>query len=154
MLEHLIRQNISQVVVLSAGWRAFRKLYDGIAMLEFLDESENMYKEQTSAGEIFIEKIKSLPSPARESALKEHVESVISELLHFVRESLDTGKSLPEIRLDSMMAVRLRARLLNDLGVSPMVGEFLGGSSIASLSDKVVRQFDEQNQFEQQHFNV
>ncbi|WP_019422236.1 hypothetical protein [Paenibacillus sp. OSY-SE] len=30
----------------------------------------------------------------------------------------------------------------------------LGGSTIASLSDKVVRQFDEQNQFEQQHFNV
>lgn len=145
LLEYLIVQNISQVVVLSAGWRAFRKLYDGIKMLELLDESEDLSKDLSAAKEAIIEQIQTLSSSAREAVLIEYVEGFISELLHFARESLDTTKSLPEIGLDSMMAVQLRARLLNELGVSPMVGELLSGNSISLLCDKVVRQFNEQH---------
>jgi len=151
LFEHLIGQNVTQIVALSAGWRAFRKLYDDIPLLELLEEEESDYYGASASGELAIETIKMLAPHERELAVRRHVEAIIADLLHFAADAVDATKALPEIGLDSMMAIRLRARLLNELGVAPMVGELLSGNSIMALSDKMVRQFDEQHQLAKEY---
>ncbi len=154
LFEHLLGQNVTQIVALSAGWRAFRKLYDYIPLLELLEEDDSGCAGVSESGELAIEAIKMLAPHERELAVRQHLEIIIADLLHFAADEVDTTKALPEIGLDSMMAIRLRARLLNEFGVAPMIGELLSGNSISSLSGKLVRQFVEQHQLAREYSSV
>lgn len=132
----------------------FRKLYDYIPLLELLEEDDSGCAGVSESGELAIEAIKMLAPHERELAVRQHLEIIIADLLHFAADEVDTTKALPEIGLDSMMAIRLRARLLNEFGVAPMIGELLSGNSISSLSGKLVRQFVEQHQLAREYSSV
>lgn len=150
LLEHLMGQHTAQVAVLSADWQSVRMFYPGLPLLNLLDQktyaNQNRQEGKMSwpDGELPI-------NPAeRRKALVEQFTMIIAELLYYEKDSLDTSKSLPEIGLDSMMAVKLRNRVHNQFGIAPMVGDLLSGNSISVLGENLVLQFEEANQLTMQ----
>lgn len=150
LLEHLIGQNSAQVAVLSAEWRSVRKLYPGVALLNLLDKQAAQQGEGAEEEAGSIELLKSLEASQRGPFIQQKFAALVADLLHFDRDSLDTSKTLPEIGLDSMMAIKLRIRIQNEFGVAPMVGDMLSGYSIATVAEMMTRQFEEQLQTELQ----
>ncbi|CAH1195753.1 5-methyl-1-naphthoate synthase [Paenibacillus plantiphilus] len=143
LLEHLIGQNCAQVAVLSAEWRSVRKLYPGVALLNVLDKQAGQQGDGTDETSS-VDAIKALDASERGPFILKQFAALVAELLHFDSESLDTTKTLPEIGLDSMMAIKLRIRMQNEFGNAPMVGDLLSGYSIAALAKMITQQFEEQ----------
>ncbi|MBW7474090.1 type I polyketide synthase [Paenibacillus oenotherae] len=143
LLEHLIGQNNAQVAVLSAEWRAVRRLYPGVALLNLLDKQAGQAGDGTTEEATMADLLKTLDASLRGPLILEKFTALVAELLHFDHASLDTTKTLPEIGLDSMMAIKLRIRIQNEFGTAPMVGDLLSGIPITALADKLAEQYEQ-----------
>ncbi|MNR46299.1 Phosphopantetheine attachment site [compost metagenome] len=89
------------------------------------------------------ELLKTLDASLRGPLILEKFTALVAELLHFDHASLDTTKTLPEIGLDSMMAIKLRIRVQNEFGIAPMVGDLLSGIPITALAEKLAEQYEQ-----------
>ncbi|MCD1257840.1 type I polyketide synthase [Paenibacillus athensensis] len=151
LLEHLSGQDCAQVAVLSAEWRAVRRLYPDIALLNLLDQQEGAATaDSTSGGIDWLELLQPLEEAERQRLVADRFAGIVAELLHFEANALDTSKSLPEIGLDSMMAIKLRNRLLSEFTQAPMVGDLLSGLSISGLGCRLTDQLTERLQPERE----
>ena len=73
------------------------------------------------------------PPVDRESA----VTACLAEILDLDPDDIDPGRKLTELGLDSFAAVRLRRRLLDDLGVDLPLTTFLNGATPATVAAAV-----------------
>lgn len=83
-----------------------------------------------------------LSSPDGESDLGTHdvigtLIRVVAHILGSSPENVDVTVPLQSLGLDSLMALRLKDEIANELGVSLPLVSFLDGSSVAALSDEV-----------------
>lgn len=143
LLEHLMAQNVSQMIALSADWRVLSKQFPrDLSLLSLLRAEMRQENDHCNAGEQWLDEMKQRDPAERKAVITERLVALICEVLHYEQSALETDKSLPEIGLDSMMALKLRTSFLNELGVVFMVSELLSGISIEAHAENAVRQFE------------
>lgn len=143
ILEHLMAQDTAQILAVSADWGMLSGQYpQEPPFLSLLCEETKQKKEQHDAKDQWLDRLKELDPAARERLIKEKTLQLVSEILHYEPSVLQQEKSLPEIGLDSMTALKLRSRLLHELGVVFMVSELLSGISIEVHAGNAVQQLE------------
>ncbi|WP_341278004.1 type I polyketide synthase [Paenibacillus sp. FSL H8-0537] len=146
LLEHLIGQPIAQVAVLSAEWNAVRMLYPDTPLLNLLEQKALSEGQQLEEAINWSEKLTTLEPAGRAAAVLAQLTAIIAELLRYEAEFLETTRSLPELGLDSMMAIKLRNRITSEFGCAPMVGDLLSGNTVEMLADVLVSLLEEEQQ--------
>lgn len=154
LLEHLLGQPIAQVAVLSTEWKSVRTLYPDTALLNLLDQKARSEGQQIEETINWSEKLSALEPAVRASAVLVKLTAIIAELLHYDQEFLDTTRSLPELGLDSMMAIKLRNRITGEFGCAPMVGDLLSGNTVEMLGDVLVSLLEEEREAEEHHLEA
>ncbi|WP_170119449.1 type I polyketide synthase [Tumebacillus permanentifrigoris] len=145
ILDYLLGQNVAQTLVLSANWPVLLHQYPkDLPLLALLRKHLDEAGTQSRIGQDFKERLLQLAPDARRSAVQEHFLHLISEFLHYPRPMLEVDKSLPDIGLDSMISLKLKAQVLQDLGVGLMIGELLSGVPIQELAELVMQRQEEQ----------
>ncbi|KQO17260.1 type I polyketide synthase [Paenibacillus sp. Leaf72] len=154
LLEHLLGQPIAQVAVLSAEWNSVRMLYPDTPLLNLLEQKARSEGQQIEETINWSEKLAALEPAGRAAAVLAQLTAIIAELLRYDQEFLETTRSLPELGLDSMMAIKLRNRITSEFGCAPMVGDLLSGNTIEMLSDVLVSLLEEEKQAVEQNLEA
>ena len=144
-LELLIPQQAAQVGVLKLDWQLLREFYPQIAALplvSYLVEDTNEQAKQqvpTTAGN-GIDVIQRATGSERLSLLEQYLSEQVAAVLRVPAERLDIEQPLTTLGLDSLMAIELKNRIEQALGVRVPIVTFLQGPSIAQFASQLLEQ--------------
>jgi acyl transferase domain-containing protein len=145
ILETLLGQDAAQCLVLSADWPLLLHQYPKeMPLLAVLKKHLERAGAEPRGGQQVQELLRQMTPAQRRAAVQEHFLHLISEFLHYPRAMLDLDKSLPDIGLDSMISLKLKAQILQDLGVGLLIGELLSGVPIQEMAAQIVQRYEEQ----------
>jgi acyl transferase domain-containing protein/acyl carrier protein len=82
----------------------------------------------------------------RRQLVETYLQEQLAKVLRLAAFKLDVQQPINKLGLDSLMAVELKNRIQNDLGVTLLVVTFLKGPSLAQLATQVLDQLAEQTE--------
>lgn len=144
-LELLIPQQAAQVGVLKLDWQLLREFYPQIAALPLVsylveDTSEQLAPRTPTSTGSGIDAILRATDSERLSLLEQYLSEQVAAVLRVPAERLDSDQPLTTLGLDSLMAIELKNRLEQALGVRVPIVTFLQGPSIAQFASQLLEQ--------------
>ncbi|MEW6735824.1 MAG: polyketide synthase dehydratase domain-containing protein, partial [Acidobacteriota bacterium] len=141
-MEKLLQQDSVQVGVMRINWQKWSKSHSIAAQSPLLSQLINAeVATQTkinSKAEVLSRNIlANTPPREREQLLRSYIQSQVARVLMLAEDKFDIEQSLLALGLDSLMAVELKNRFQNDLGVVISVVKFLEGANIVQLVDQI-----------------
>jgi len=141
----LLQQHPAQVVVVSANWQ---QLLDSshrakeLALLSELAPGQDGLATNLSAegkqDDLIIEALSTRESDQRQSLLITHLQKELAIVLGIEAAEVDPQESLNNLGLDSLMALELKQRLENGLGIELSMESLMQDPNLIDLSNKVL----------------
>ncbi|KAH3762784.1 alpha/beta fold hydrolase [Pelomyxa schiedti] len=98
---------------------------------------------QSSAGKLFMQKMLALPAGTqRLEMMQRRIVETISTVLSFKPDQVDVNKPLTDMGLDSMVAVEVRAKLEQEVGIPISIVLLMGGPPISKIALALVTQME------------
>ncbi|AOX02678.1 hypothetical protein BJP34_27445 [Moorena producens PAL-8-15-08-1] len=135
-LAKLLGQKSTQVGVLAINWSQFLgQLSGGIKMplLEAFSVAETTQAKDYK----LLKRLKASSQIERKKLLITHLQTEVAKVLGMTAFQIDVQQPLNTMGLDSLMAVELRNRVQNDLGVDVPIVKFIEDISIVGLATEV-----------------
>ena len=148
----LLRQGDAQVVVVSANWQqlldSFRSGREPALLSELAQGRAELAATQDPRGAVghavlqnasfALEALSTVESGQREPLLISHLQKELSFVLGLEAVEIDPQESLQNLGLDSLMALELKQRLENGLGIELPVESLIQEPSLAKLSARLL----------------
>jgi len=135
-LERILLADRSDVGVLEFEWRALSRFLPTAGSPKFSDighgTSENDGDDES--GVDLQRMLRELPEPELHQAVIDMLKVEIGEILRFTADKIDANRSLPEMGLDSLMAVELAVAVESRFGVRLPVMALSESPNIAKLA--------------------
>jgi natural product biosynthesis luciferase-like monooxygenase protein len=147
ILEHSIRQDLTQVAAVKFDWPQFFKASPSASASPVLSQLMRESRIHLSAdappqqmnAQLHRQLISSGPA-LRQKLFEQYALEKVSQVLGTSVHRVDAQTPLVNIGLDSLMAIELKNRIDADLGVRVPMTAFLQGQSIADLAPQVFQQ--------------
>jgi acyl carrier protein len=94
-------------------------------------------------GAAFRQRLAAAPGSERQGLLMERLTQHVARVMGMDLQTIDTGRSLSDLGIDSLMAVELKNRIDGDLRGSIPVTTLLAGPSIEELAGELAGQLDQ-----------
>jgi acyl carrier protein len=78
--------------------------------------------------------LEQVPPSEHPALVQERVAAIVARVLHLEHAQLRVDEPLPNLGLDSLMAVEIKNRLQTETGVNVPLARFLEGASVATLA--------------------
>ncbi|NET25423.1 type I polyketide synthase [Okeania sp. SIO1I7] len=145
-LELLMSGSDVEVGVVPIEWSQWQ---ERVAQWPFLanwqERTTSITTDQTQ-DDTLLEKLKYSPQSDRKNILIAHIQNQAARVLGITDNQIDLQIPLNEIGLDSLMALELRNRILNDLQVDIPITSFMEGITITALSNQLNQQLTQSYQ--------
>jgi len=149
-LEDLLRQGATQTAVMPVDWDEWGQFHARAARAPLLSQllraPENAHSEGVVAeGQDALSREAALAAAPQErlKLLTDYLTRQLARVLRTPVEELDVQTPLNHLGIDSLMAVELRNRVQNQLGVAIPVAKLLEEPSIAQLAELLAQLFEE-----------
>jgi len=116
VLESLLGSNLAQIGVLPVNWSLFQQKLPLLS--DLMSEISLPEIVQTAKPHEFLEKLEKIPTSDRQDVLINHIQEQVSKVLGLKSSQLNLEQGFADMGLDSLMAIELRNRLENSLGIS------------------------------------
>ncbi|GAB1543388.1 hypothetical protein NUACC21_60620 [Scytonema sp. NUACC21] len=147
LLGKLLPQHSAQVAVIPVNWSQLRDVYPAarkIPLLSYLLQEELdvlLEPESVQGKERLTRDVLIAAEPEKQQRLLEsYLSKQVAGVLGLTVSQLDVHQPLNKLGLDSLMAVELKNRIENDLGVVVSVVSFLQGPSVTKLTTQLLEQ--------------
>jgi acyl carrier protein len=148
-LERLVQGNKTQVAVMPIDWKEWQTSYQvfrDIPMLsQLMRESVEAHSIQPEGQGLSREILLSAEPETRQNLLVSYLRDQVGRVLGLKEDHLSLQQPLTDLGLDSLMAVELKNRIENNLGVAVPMVEFLRGPSLNELSTRILEQLTQVN---------
>lgn len=141
----LLRQEIGQVMVISADWQqlldSFRREREPALLSELAQERTPLaatQRSQAAEGDLTIEALSATEPDRRQSLLIAHLQKELSTVLGLEAAEIDPQESLHNLGLDSLMALELKQRLENSLSIELPIESLMQDPSLTQLSAQLL----------------
>jgi phthiocerol/phenolphthiocerol synthesis type-I polyketide synthase D len=141
----LLRQEIGQVMVVSANWQMLLDSFptgSEPALLSELSEGKTSLVANRGArdadGNLTLEALSAIEPGQRQPLLISHLQKELSTVLGVEAVEIDPQESLYNLGLDSLMALELKQRLENGLGITLPIESLMQDPSLTRLSDQLL----------------
>ncbi len=147
VLEKLLAEQPAQVAALPIDWVRFGKSWPaGYKPPIFLDlyqaEVGGAETDQGGAAVFVQEVLLTAPPDERLALLESKLQGMAAESLHLDRSRLDVHQPLNALGIDSIMALELRGRVKDGLGLPISVADLLRGLSVADMAEQFLPQLE------------
>src|SRR5208283_3243449 len=133
VMERLLRQSSTQVVVVPVDWERYRQFYppgtESPLLSELAREEADNSPHASHPGEKRISILAAEPAE-RFQLIKSHLTELVARVLGQSATELDVQQPLSNLGLDSLMAVELKNRIAVELDVNVPMVTFLSGPSV------------------------
>ncbi|WP_162052188.1 type I polyketide synthase [Gloeothece verrucosa] len=136
-LEKLLKQDAAQMAVMPINWTKFLAQFPYNQIPSFYETfvQSSQPKQAQSEGE-FLKQLQSVAPKERQSLLKSFIRLQVAQVLGFSSaESIDVQQGFVELGMDSLMAVELKNRLQNNLGLAISPSLAFDYPTVAALTD-------------------
>jgi myxalamid-type polyketide synthase MxaB len=149
MMGQLLNQDLAQAAILPMNWKVWQNSFPEFRELPMLSQMLDASRESAPVEEggrgLSAELILSAKPEARTDLLQTYLRQQVCRILGLRKDNLDVEHPLTNMGLDSLMALELKNRIENDLGVAVPMVEFLRGPSIAQISELALGKLVETN---------
>ena len=123
LLEHLLSTGATERWVLAAEWErlfesdfliAQKPLFSGLVSGRALDEAGQLLKRRAE----FVSALLPLPSKVRRQRLVTELRELVVDVMRLDRSSVDWRRGLFDMGMDSLMALELKTKLQNHVGIT------------------------------------
>jgi phthiocerol/phenolphthiocerol synthesis type-I polyketide synthase C len=147
-LGRLLRGSVAEIGVMPFNWQQWCEFYPAARTTPIfarlaIEQSKLSAKGPNSNGSI-VAAILMAASAERRQLVETYLQEQLAKVLRLAAFKLDVQQPINRLGLDSLMAVELKNRIQNDLGVMLPVVTFLKGPSLAQLATQVMDQLAEQ----------
>ncbi len=150
ILGHLLTDKTAQLGVIPINWAKVLRANPAVIKMPLFQLLTEVF---SNSGEIETEKstnflsrqaLLATPSDERQLLLETYFHEQVARVLRMPASKLDRHQPLNSQGLDSLVAVELKNKLKNDLGVDLPMIRFIQGPSIAQLSAQVLTQITQE----------
>lgn len=133
----------AQPMITDTAWDVWGRAHAPSSTVMRFEELVRSASAGNSAGNEVLAKLAALPAEERVDALTAILAEHIASVMGIPADSVDTQTPLPELGMDSLMAVELNLRITSALGVEVSALEFTRGGGLASLAARLLRRMEE-----------
>ncbi|HIK08529.1 MAG TPA: type I polyketide synthase [Trichormus sp. M33_DOE_039] len=150
ILGHLLTDAAPQLGVIPINWATVLRANPAVTKMPFFQLLTEVVSDSgetaTDTTSNYLSRLALLAAPAdeRQSLVEEYFHEQVARVLRMPAAKLDRHHPLNSQGLDSLVAVELKNRLKNDLGVDLPMVRFIQGPSIAQLSAQVLTQITQE----------
>ena len=134
---------VPQAMICEIDWDTWGRAHAASAPVRRFAELVNAARAGSRAGNEVMAQLAALPPEARVEALSELLAGHIASVMGIPAESVDRQTPLPELGMDSLMAVELNLRVTTALGVEVPALEFTRGGGLNALAARLLRRMEE-----------
>lgn len=144
-LESLLASDDVQMAIMPADWSMWSQCHPHSAYSPLLAEltSPELQTDRVARSDLTAtdlrEVLLSMEPPERGRKIAELVTDQLSRSLRLSAHRIDPNQSLNQMGIDSLMAVEIRNRLVNQLGIDIPIGQLLSDPSVNELAEIVAR---------------
>jgi len=142
-LDAALALQATQPVVCEIDWDSWGRAHAASASVRRFAELVNAARAGSRAGNEVMAQLAALPAEARVEALSDLLAGHIASVMGIPAESVDRQTPLPELGMDSLMAVELNLRVTTALGVEVPALEFTRGGGLNALAARLLRRMEE-----------
>jgi len=151
-LDIALKRRLPQVSVLDLDWSVWAQLYPRTAAMPAFAALANESEASDFRGVGAAKRLSSVPEAARADTMLDLLMDPIARILRAPRERIDSGSSLTDLGLDSLMATEATIALEQELGVKVSVALLLDGQPLKNVSSRILDQFGAHVLKNEQHF--
>jgi acyl carrier protein len=132
----LLARDAAQAVVVKMDWATLVRVDPRLAHTPFLSEVTASLLESPILPAIddgLARLLEQVPPSEHPALVQKTVASIVARVLHLEQAQLRVDEPLPNLGLDSLMAVEIKNRLQTETGVNVPLARFLEGASVAAL---------------------
>ncbi|HEX7312756.1 MAG TPA: SDR family NAD(P)-dependent oxidoreductase [Pyrinomonadaceae bacterium] len=130
----------AHVGVIPIDWREWRRAGAPLDLPLFagLDcAAEDAPRQTANGGKVSRASLLAAAPEERQQIVETHLRALLKRVVGHAASTLDAAQPLSDLGLDSLMAIELKNRIENDLGVAVPVVSFLKGLSLTQLATQV-----------------
>ncbi len=147
VLEHMLGQRHAQIAVVSAEWPVVLTYYPKQPPLFHHLALEDEDNDTDSEMELDIRQQLILTEADKQYALVEDkLINLVVKVLRLRRSNVDASVPLNSVGIDSMLATEMHNRIELVFGISVLVVDLLGNSTVSSLTEKLLEQMLQESQ--------
>jgi natural product biosynthesis luciferase-like monooxygenase protein len=133
----LLARDAAQAVVVKMDWAMLARVDPQLARTPFLSEVTASFLESPMSPTVddgLLRLLEQVPPSEHPALVQERVAAIVARVLHLEHAQLRVDEPLPNLGLDSLMAVEIKNRLQTETGVNVPLARFLEGASVATLA--------------------
>lgn len=142
-LDAALALQATQAVICEINWDSWGRAHAASASVRRFADLVSTARAGSRAGNEVMAQLAALPPEARAEALSELLAGHIASVMGIPAESVDRQTPLPELGMDSLMAVELNLRVTTALGVEVPALEFTRGGGLNALAARLLRRMEE-----------
>jgi len=142
-LDLALAWDVGQVVISDMDWNLWGRVNSPSASTLRFAELVRAASAGSSAGNEVLTGLRALPAEERVEALTAIIAGHVASVMGIPADSVDSQTPLPELGMDSLMAVELNLRITTALNVEVSALEFTRGGGLTSLASRLLQRMEE-----------
>jgi len=143
LLDHIFANDRAQVLVASVHWPTLLDAYLIIPrMIHHLGKQTNEDTDTASGSETegILQKLRAADPTEYITLVMSHLAGIVARTLRIEQARLDVEAPLNTLGMDSMIAIELKNRIEQSMGITISVVDLLQGTTVSQLATQVVQQ--------------
>jgi acyl carrier protein len=143
MLAECLRLDLTHVALMDVDWGEAMGVIRAISYSPRFSEQAAAARASRGGSTALRAELLALPGNQRGEVVSYLLAEQLGVVMGYAPEAIDVEVPLPDLGLDSLMAVEFGARVGNNLGIELPVMEVLGGRSLSAIGAKLAIQLEQ-----------